>query len=138
MKDEKTIISPDTERKNRIPPGQRITRDWPVLQSSSIHHIDTSEWTFSITGLVVEERKLDYQHFLSLERVRVFSDIHCVTTWSRLDNLWEGPSSRLIKVMVEVLPEAGFVVVHAAGGFTTNLTLADFLEPDVLFALKSR
>jgi DMSO/TMAO reductase YedYZ molybdopterin-dependent catalytic subunit len=136
MKDEKTIISPDTERKNRVPPGQRVTGDWPVLQSSSIQHIDTSEWTFTISGLVAGEKKLDYQQFLSLERVRVFSDIHCVTTWSKLDNLWEGPSARLIKGLVEVLPEAGFVVVHAAGGFTTNLTLADFLEPDVLFALK--
>lgn len=85
---------------------------------------------------MTRERRLDYQQFSSLERVEVFSDIHCVTSWSKLDNLWRGPSSRVIKELVQVLPEARFVVIHAAGGFTTNLTLSDFLEPDVLFALK--
>ena len=136
MKDKKIIISPDTERKNRVPPGQKVTKEWPVLHHGGEKRIDISDWTFSISGLVTDERKLDYEQFLLLEQVRVFSDIHCVTGWSKLDNLWEGPSSRLIKELVEVLPEARFVIIHTTGGFTTNLTLADFLEPDVLFTLK--
>lgn len=136
MKDKKIIVSPDTERQERIPPGQRVTKEWPVLHHGTVPYIDTSKWTFSISGLVTREQKLNYQQFSSLERVKVLSDTHCVTSWSKLDNLWEGPSSRVIKEMVRVLPEARFVVIHAAGDFTTNLTLSDFLEPDVLFALK--
>lgn len=136
MDDEKLIISPDTKRKDRIPPGQRAVEEWPVLHNGSIPDIDISKWTFAISGLVVNEIKLDYKEFSSLERVKVLSDIHCVTTWSKMDNLWEGVSTTTIKNMVQVLPEARFVIIQAVGGFTTNLRLSDFLETDVLFALK--
>jgi len=73
---------------------------------------------------------------MSLPMVKVFSDIHCVTRWSRLNNLWEGPSSSIIKELVKIRPEARFVLIHAAAGFTTNLPLADFFQTDVLFAVK--
>lgn len=136
MSDEKIIISPDTRRKERIPPGQKATEKWPVLHHGNIPDIDISKWKFAISGLVAGEIKLDYEEFLSLERIKVYSDIHCVTTWSKMDNLWEGVSSGTIKDMAQVLPEARFVIIHAAGGFTTNLTLDDFLETDVLFVLK--
>lgn len=136
MSDEKIIISPDTRRKERIPPGQKATEKWPVLHHGNIPDIDISKWKFAISGLVAGEIKLDYEEFLSLERIKVYSDIHCVTTWSKMDNLWEGVSSGTIKDMAQVLTEARFVIIHAAGGFTTNLTLDDFLETDVLFVLK--
>jgi DMSO/TMAO reductase YedYZ molybdopterin-dependent catalytic subunit len=71
---------------------------------------------------------------MALPRVRVFSDIHCVTTWSKLGNLWDGVSTSVIKDLVSVRPEAGFVMVHAWGGFTTNLSLGDFFAEDCLFA----
>ena len=136
MNDKKIIISLDTKRKERIPPGQKATEKWPVLHHGSIPDIGISKWKFTISGLVADEIKLDYKEFLSLERIKVYSDIHCVTTWSKMDNLWEGVSSGTIKNMAQVLPEARFVIIHAAGGFTTNLTLDDFLETDVLFVLK--
>ena len=136
MKNDKIIASPDTKRESRVPPRQKVVAKWPVLQHGGIPRIDLSKWTFTITGLVAEERGLNFQEFISLDRVKVFSDVHCVTGWSKLDNLWEGPSSRTIAELVPVLSEAKFVIIHAAGGFTTNLTLPDFLEPDVLFALK--
>ena len=136
MKDEKVIVSPDTERKGRTPPGQRITKDWPVLHYGGVPRIDPSKWIFEISGLVKKERTLTYQEFLSLPRVTVYSDIHCVTGWSKLDNLWEGVSTSAIKDLVVVLPEAKFALVHAVGGFTTNLSLSDFFESDVLFAVK--
>ena len=130
------IISPDTQRENRVPPGQRLTDRWPVLHYGPVPKIDPAKWTFTISGLVKEERMLSYTEFVALPRVKVFSDIHCVTTWSRLNNLWEGVSTSAVKQVVTLLPEAKFVIVHGAGGFTTNLTLADFLEPDVLFAMQ--
>lgn len=136
MNNDKLIISPDTKRKERIPPGQKATEKWPVLHYGSIPDIDISKWTFTISGLVANEIKLSYSEFSSLERVKVLSDIHCVTTWSKMDNIWDGVSSTTIKGMAQILPEARFVIVHAAGGFTTNLALDDFLETDVLFVLK--
>lgn len=136
MTEEKIIRSPDTERKDRIPPGQTLTEAWPVLHYGDAPRIDTARFTFSLSGLVTRERVLSYQEFTALSRVKVLSDIHCVTHWSKLNNLWEGPSSGIIKELVEILPEAKFVIIHAEGGFTTNLTLDDFFQPDVLFALK--
>ncbi len=136
MQDKEIIISPDTRREDRVPPGQRLTGDWPVLQHGGIHRIKPGEWSFRIFGLVKQARELSCQEFLMLERVKVFSDIHCVTTWSKKDNLWEGPSSKTIVELAQVLPGAKFVIIHAAGGFTTNLGMKDFLEEDVLFALK--
>jgi DMSO/TMAO reductase YedYZ molybdopterin-dependent catalytic subunit len=130
------IYSPDTKRENRIPPGQHEAGNWPTLQYNGVPQVDTSGWTFTISGLVANEVTLDYSEFMKLPMVKVFSDIHCVTTWSRLNNLWEGPSSRAMADLAGVKPEAKYVIVKAQGIFTTNLTLADFLEEDVLFAVK--
>jgi DMSO/TMAO reductase YedYZ molybdopterin-dependent catalytic subunit len=131
-----TIISPDTKRANRIPPGQHLTDKWPVLHYGQLPKIEPSQWTLKIFGLVEQERVVSYQDFTALPMVKVFSDIHCVTTWSRLNNLWEGLSSNEIKNIVNIDPQARFVIVHAFGRFTTNLTISDFFEPDVLLALK--
>ena len=130
------IKSPDTERKDRVPPGQRLTEKWPALHYGSVPKIDIAQWVFNIFGLVEKERRLNYQEFTSLPRVKVFSDIHCVTSWSRLDNLWEGVGTSQIRQLAQILPQAKFVMVHSAGGFTTNLSLNDFFQPDVLFAIK--
>jgi len=136
VEDKKVIKSPDTERKDRVPPGQKLTEKWPALHFGTVPDIVVSQWVFAISGLVEEERGLSYQEFMSLPRVRVFSDIHCVTGWSKLGNLWEGVSTSQIRQLVSILPEAKFVMVHSAGGFTTNLSLGDFFQPDVLFAIK--
>jgi DMSO/TMAO reductase YedYZ molybdopterin-dependent catalytic subunit len=70
------IISPDTEKENRVPPGQRVRNDWPVLHDGEVPGIDTSTWMFRIWGLVEKERVLNFEEFMALPRVRVFSDIH--------------------------------------------------------------
>ncbi len=88
--------------------------------------IDIKKWTFSISGLVDPQKKLTYEEFMKLPRVKVISDIHCVTGWSRLDNVWEGVSTQEIKKLTRILPAARFIMVHAAGGFTTNLSVEDF------------
>lgn len=98
--------------------------------------MDASKWKFTISGLVEKEQKLDIGEFMSLPRVKVFSDIHCVTGWSKLNNLWEGVSTKHLMKLVKILPEASFAIVHCEKGFTTNLSLKDFFEPDVLLAVK--
>jgi len=136
MEDENTIKSPDTEKKNRIPPGQRRTEDFPVLHHGEVPIIDINKWAFAITGLVENQRNLSFQEFMALPQVKVISDIHCVTGWSKLDNFWEGVSAKTIRDLVIIQPEAKFVLVHSVGGFTTNLSFEDFFNDDVLFATK--
>jgi DMSO/TMAO reductase YedYZ molybdopterin-dependent catalytic subunit len=136
MSGDEVIRSPDVERKNRVPPGQKITDHWPVLHYGQVPRVDPSQWKLTISGLVKRELRLSYEEFLSLPRVRVLSDVHCVTGWSYLDNLWEGVSTGEIKRLAGLKPEARFVIVHAEGGFTTNLSVEDFFQPDVLFAIK--
>ncbi len=102
----KRIISPDTSRTNRVPPGQHLVNNWPVLHHGKVHTIKTSDWTFKIIGLVEKERTLTYEEFTALPQVEVFSDIHCVTTWSRLNNTWEGVSAAVIKDLVTIKKEA--------------------------------
>lgn len=130
------IESPDTKRENRVPPGQRSTGRFPVLHAGKVPDIDISEWTFRIWGLVREEKELSFDEFMNLPRVTVLSDIHCVTGWSKLDNKWEGVSTSALGNLVEILPGAKFAIVHAFGGFTTNLTLEDFFQQDVVLAVK--
>jgi DMSO/TMAO reductase YedYZ molybdopterin-dependent catalytic subunit len=136
MSEIKRIVSPDTQRQNRLPPGQKLTDKWPVLHYGKVPTIDAKKWTFTIAGLAEKERTISYEEFAALPRVEVFSDIHCVTTWSRLNNTWEGVSTRTIIKMADIKGEVKFVIVHGAGGFTTNLPLEDFLAEDALFALK--
>src|ERR1043165_9648940 len=129
------IISPDTQRDKRLPPNQVRTLKWPVLDAGGPPQIDLSTWHFEVSGLVKTPIKWSYEDFRSLPRVKVKSDFHCVTRWSRLDNEWEGISAREILKRAEVLPEARFVLVHAYdNGWTINMPLQDFSNEDVLFA----
>jgi DMSO/TMAO reductase YedYZ molybdopterin-dependent catalytic subunit len=130
------VISPDTQRANRLPPGQILTDKWPVLHHGSVHKIKPEDWTFNIHGLVEKVRTLSYKEFTALPVIEVFSDIHCVTTWSRYNNLWEGVSTSAVKDMVKIKKEARYVMVEGAGDFTTNLSLEDFFQEDAAFALK--
>lgn len=130
------IISPDTLRSERIPPGQGKTTQWPVLHAGMVPEIDLKTWNFRVFGLVEEEWSCNYEEFLALPKVKVKSDFHCVTTWSRLDNLWEGVSTQEIASRVKIKPEAKYVLVYAEHRWTTNLPLEDFLEKDCLFAYK--
>lgn len=129
------IISPDTRRENRIPPGQSRTRRWPVLDAFGAPEIDPANWRLEVSGLVERTGSLNLDEFKQLPRVRVFSDFHCVTRWSRLGNLWEGVAARELARMFGVKNEAGFVVLHAYDhGWTTNLPIEYFLAEDSLLA----
>lgn len=130
------IYSSDTLRANRIPPGQQETSAWPQLQAGGVPAVNPDDLTFTISGEVEKEVILSYGEFTALAVDKVFSDIHCVTRWTRLNNLWEGLGSQTVTGLVKLKPDAKYVIVHAYGGFTSNLTLSDFLQPDVLFAAK--
>ena len=136
MENQDIIYSPDTQRTNRVPQGQHLTDKWPVLHYGSIPKINSAKWTLKVLGRVDQERAISYPEFMELPMVKVFSDIHCVTTWSRLNNLWDGVSTAEIRKLVSISPQAEFVIVHGSGGFTTNLPIEDFFQTDVLLAVK--
>jgi len=129
------IISSDTLRENRIPAGQSRTRKWPVLHFSHVPFLESSDWQLQVFGLVDKPLQLNFQQFRELPRVKVFSDFHCVTRWSRLGNLWEGVSAKHLLELVSPKPDAKYVVIHGYDGeWTTNLPYDDFADEDVLLA----
>jgi DMSO/TMAO reductase YedYZ molybdopterin-dependent catalytic subunit len=129
------VISNDTRRAERLPHGQHRTRKWPVLHASSVPELNAEDWSLSIHGLVDRDLKWTLQEFRQLPRTQVFADFHCVTTWSRLGNLWEGVSLPLLFERVGIQATAGFAVIAAADdGWTTNLPLSSLLQPDVILA----
>ncbi|MBI4890868.1 MAG: sulfite oxidase-like oxidoreductase [Acidobacteria bacterium] len=130
------IISPDTRRGERIPPGQSRTRKWPVLDAAGAPPMDMSQWKLQLDGLIERPISLSWEEFSQLPRVRVFSDFHCVTRWSRLGNLWEGVSTKtLVELAGAVAPAAEYVLIHGYDyGWTTNLPLEAFLAEDALIA----
>jgi DMSO/TMAO reductase YedYZ molybdopterin-dependent catalytic subunit len=131
------IISDDTRRAQRIPPGQSRTRKWPVLDAAGTPSIDLSKWRLELEGLVHNPLALSWEQFQTLPRTKVFADFHCVTRWSRLGNIWEGVSTKaLVEMAGGLKPEAKFVVAHAYDhGWTTNLPVEEFLSEDALVAI---
>ncbi|HEV7904245.1 MAG TPA: molybdopterin-dependent oxidoreductase, partial [Pyrinomonadaceae bacterium] len=96
------IISPDTRRGERMPPGQSRTRKWPVLDAHGTPEIDLANWKFEIEGLVERPQAWSLDEFLALPATKVYADFHCVTRWSRLDNVWGGVSTREVARVVGV------------------------------------
>jgi len=121
---------------DRLPPGQILTTKWPVLHYGLVPRVDTATWSFTVDGLVERPLTLTYDELLTLPRTTVRCDIHCVTTWSRFDNAFEGVAVRLLLERAQVKPAARFCLVSAEQGFTTNLSLNDLDRPENLVAFK--
>lgn len=120
----------------RLPPGQVKTEKWPVLHYGSVPRVDLSSWDFRIDGLVEHPLRWTWDEFQALPRVQVRSDIHCVTRWSRFDNIWEGVSLHSLLQRAVPKSNARFAVMHAEQGFTANLPLSELDNDDVLLADK--
>jgi DMSO/TMAO reductase YedYZ molybdopterin-dependent catalytic subunit len=118
----------------RLPPGQIVTDKWPVLHYGSVPKVELSRWDLRIHGLVERPQIWTWQEFQMLPRVQVRSDIHCVTRWSRFDNLWEGVSIREVLRRAGITPEAHFAIIHSERGYSTNLPLPELDQDDVLLA----
>jgi len=120
--------------RERLPAGQYLTKKWPILSYESTPKFDAEKYRFKVWGAVAEPFELTWDELMALPRVQLTSDFHCVTTWSRFDNAWEGVHVREILQRAKLLPEAKFVTAHSFTGYTTNMPLADLDDDDVLIA----
>ncbi|MBL0372580.1 sulfite oxidase-like oxidoreductase [Rhizobium sp. KVB221] len=119
---------------DRLPPGQHLVKNWPVLDLGQQPRITTNVWKLDIRGLVEVPLTLDWQAFTTMRQVGAVSDIHCVTSWSRYDNSWNGVATRDLLDRVKPLPKAGHVLLTSYDGYTTNMPLADFATSDAILA----
>jgi DMSO/TMAO reductase YedYZ molybdopterin-dependent catalytic subunit len=130
----KQITSPDVNRKERVPEGQFLTDKFPVLHYGQTPKIDKQTWTFKIWNSVTLEKELSFDQFNMLPKVELHCDIHCVTTWSKLDTHWVGVQAKELLNIYKPDASATHVLVHAWNNWSTNLTLEDFFQEDVVFA----
>src|SRR6201991_4677346 len=122
----------------RLPPGQHLTRDWPTLDLGLTPNISRERWRLDVYGAVEHPLFWDFAQFTAQPQTRFISDIHCVTTWSRYDNAWEGLATRDLLAACRPRDEARFVVLHSHDGYTTNLALEDFAAEDALLPIAGR
>jgi DMSO/TMAO reductase YedYZ molybdopterin-dependent catalytic subunit len=113
----------EPDQDGRVPPGQYVTADFPVLSAGPTPHRPLESWSFSIAGEVDDPRQWTWDEFRALPSEQITKDIHCVTKWSKLDTRWEGVSVDTLLDGVETAAE--FVVAFSDGGYTTNLPLED-------------
>ncbi len=119
---------------NRLPPSQIVTKKWPVLHYGQVPDINPVDWHFEVTGLVERLLVLSWEDLNRFPRQDTLCDIHCVTRWSRYDNVFTGIPVRTILAEARPSPEAKYVIVHAAPDYTTNLPLADLDRAENLLA----
>ena len=117
--------------RDRLPPGQRLVKDWPVLDLGIQPDVTPQKFRLDIDGAVAERLSLSLADFMALPHADSVSDMHCVTQWSRYDNTWQGVPARAI--VERVRPEAAVkhVIFTSHDGYTTNVHLDQFDQPDV-------
>jgi DMSO/TMAO reductase YedYZ molybdopterin-dependent catalytic subunit len=120
----------------RMPPGQSLTRRFPVLHYGRVPTYDLAAWDFRVWGEVEKELHLSWEEINQLPKTKITMDLHCVTTWSMFDTEWEGISVRTLLDLglVKPLSQAKFVMQHAEYGFTTNTPIEIALADNFLMA----
>ena len=111
---------------DRLPPGQYLTHDFPVLSAGPTPLIPPEDWSFTVTTETGVLHEWSWTDLMALPAEDVTVDLHCVTRWSKLDTTWRGVSLDVLLEDVETV--ADFALVHSHGGYTTNLPLEDLLD----------
>ncbi|MCA1031650.1 sulfite oxidase-like oxidoreductase [Bacillus timonensis] len=121
---------------DRIPPNQNVTTSFPVLHHGNVpNYRELSSWNLKLFGEIKEKEIIfSFKDLMNLPQIDVQNDIHCVTGWSKLDNIWTGISVRELIKKVNLNKEVKFVILHAEEGWTTNLPIEDFLKETSVLA----
>jgi len=120
----------------RLPPGQSLTQKFPVLHYGPTPGFDEATWDLRVFGEVKQEKRWNWQAFQALPTVKITTDIHCVTRWSKFDTEWEGVLFRDFVNLFGITDQARFVIAHCEYGYTTNTPLEIMMDDDVLLAYK--
>lgn len=120
--------------RDRLPPGQRLVQDWPVLDLGVQPDVSKEKWRLRLEGLVEAPLRLGWDEFMALPQAEGTNDIHCVTQWSRYDNRWRGVRASALMELARPKPAARFVSFTSYDGYTTNVPLAEFARDEVLLA----
>jgi DMSO/TMAO reductase YedYZ molybdopterin-dependent catalytic subunit len=120
--------------KTALPPGQYLTREFPVLSAGPTPHVPFEQWHFTIDDGRNVLRQWSWQAFRELPAESITADIHCVTRWSKLDTMWEGVS--LDALLADVTTDAAFALVRSYGGYTTNLPIDDLKNKQAWIAFR--
>ena len=118
----------------QVPPDQTVTHKWPVLDLGVRPSINTHLWRLQLDGACQSPGELDWAALQQLPPVEITSDFHCVTGWSKLDMQWHGVSFVDLAALANPSPQATHILCHGYDGYTTNLSLAEALKPDVVIA----
>jgi DMSO/TMAO reductase YedYZ molybdopterin-dependent catalytic subunit len=129
----KYFQKPEPSQSDRVPPGQFLSKGFPVLTYGPTPKIDINEWRFRVWGLV-KPKIFTWSDFMNMPQQEFTKDFHCVTRWSKLDVNWTGIKVSDFIKLIELDPSATHVMVHCYGGYTTNLSLEDLLREDNFFA----
>jgi DMSO/TMAO reductase YedYZ molybdopterin-dependent catalytic subunit len=113
----------DPEVAERLPPGQHLVGDFPVLTVGPTPHAPLDQWTLTVGGAVEQPHVWTWDEFLELPSQRFETDIHCVTSWSKLGTVWEGVSLDVLLAGIETT--ARYLIAKCDGGYDTNLPVAD-------------
>jgi len=124
------------EISNRIPPGQHLTDDFPVLSAGPTPRIDMSKWKFTLKVGPRPVAEWNWEEFNALPQSKLTRDIHCVTTWSKLNTAWEGVAIDDLFGEANLSPPTGFVLAHGYDGYSTNVPVADLTASKAMVALK--
>lgn len=120
----------------RLPDGQSLTEKFPVLTYGPTPTFNADTWDLRVFGEVEAEKRWTWDQFLQLPRQTITTDIHCVTRWSKFDTTWEGVMFKDFVKELKLTSQARYVIAHCDYGYTTNMSLDDMLDDDVMLALK--
>ena len=126
--------SPAAPRGDRLPPGQKLVHNWPVLDLGVHPEVSPTEWKLKIHGHVANPVTLSWDDFMALPQFEDRSDFHCVTTWSKFDVDWQGVSFFTLVELVKPKPTAAHVFFKSYDGYSTNNPLEVCMDDDVLIA----
>jgi DMSO/TMAO reductase YedYZ molybdopterin-dependent catalytic subunit len=123
--------------KSRIPPGQVVTKGWPVLHAGGVPNIPKEKWSLEIHGEVENPIKINYEELLKLKRATLVCDIHCVTSWTKFDVPWEGVRFKDLMEIAKPTSKARYASFECEQGFTTNLPIEPLYDDDVMVAFRA-
>ncbi|MBC1239011.1 sulfite oxidase-like oxidoreductase [Nostoc sp. 2RC] len=131
----KFFEKPGKENNERVPPGQHLAKGFPVLTYGATPQVGIEEWEFRVWGLA-KPATFNWSDFMALPQHEFTADFHCVTRWSKLDVKWTGIKVTDFMALIELEPKVAYIMEHCYGGYTTNISIEDFMREENFFAFK--